>query len=85
MATIDDEKLTNAIKNKIDSGEMNIFIKDTISTAVCEMFEKLKKDEVLGKSILDGIISLANNAIKTHNLGGATKGGKRRTRKFNRL
>lgn len=82
MADIDDEELTNAIKNKIDSGEMNIYIKDTISTAVCEMFEKLKTEKDFQDSIKSGITLLANNAIKTYNLGGATKGGKRRTRKL---
>lgn len=81
MANIDDEELTTAIKNKIDSGEMNIFIEETIATKTCEMFEKLKKDTKLGQSILDGIILLANNAINTHNLG-TTKGGNRRTRKL---
>lgn len=81
MANIDDEELTKAIKNKIDSGEMNIFIEETIATKTCEMFEKLKKNTQLGKSILDGIILLANNAINTNKLG-TTKGGNRRTRKL---
>jgi hypothetical protein len=85
MATIDDEELTKAIKDKIGGGEMDIFIKDTISTAICEMFEKLKNQKDFQDSIKSGIILLANNAIKTHNLGGDTKGGKRRTRKLNRL
>jgi len=84
MATIDDKELTEAIKDKIGGGEMNIFIKETISTAICEMFEKLKNENDFQDSIKSGIILLANNAIKTHNLG-ATKGGKRRTRKLNRL
>ena len=83
MANIDNEELTKAIKDKIGGGEMNIFIEETIATKTCEMFEKLKKDTELGKSILGGIILLANNAINTHNLGN-TKGGKRRTRKLNK-
>jgi len=85
MATIDDKELTEAIKDKIGGSEMNIFIEETIATKTCEMFEKLKTNGKLGESILGGIILLANNAIKTHNLGGDTKGGKRRTRKLNRL
>lgn len=81
MANIDDAILTKAIKDKIGGGEMNIFIEETIATKTCEMFEKLKKNTELGKSLLSGVIILANNAINTYNLG-AAKGGKRRTRKL---